>query len=103
MVEQTAKHFSIDHWHVVDSECTPPTKYYIREVLDSASAEHTRSKLTNQQRREIISELGLDTLTAVLDDCFRGAGRDPVEYNAKKCADLEMFFLRKSLERSKQI
>jgi len=103
MAELFTKRFSIEHWHVVDSESTPPKKYYIREILDSGSHEHTSSKLDSHQRRSMISELGLDTLTAVLDDCFRGTGKELLEYNAKKCAELEMFFLNKELERSQKL
>lgn len=101
MVEQIAKHFSIDHWHVVDSECAPAKKYYIREVLDVGSHEFTSSKLTSQKRLDMISDLGLDELTAVLDDCFRSNSRDPVEYNASKCAQAALFISTKAVERSK--
>ena len=103
MTEKNKNRFSIDDWHIVDSECTPSKKYYIREILDTVSHEHTSSKLNNQQRRDMITELGFDTLTAVLDDCFRGTRKNPDEYNATKCARLEMFLLNTELDRNSTV
>ncbi|MDH2918559.1 MAG: hypothetical protein PXX73_05130 [Sideroxydans sp.] len=75
----TIKRFSIDDLMIVDTECNPVHRMYIRELLDSASSEYQRSKLNRQQKVDIINELGIDTLTEVLAECFLRKG---ASYNA---------------------
>lgn len=73
------KRFSIDELMILDAECDPVPKVYIRELLDSESSEFKASRLSVAQKLEIINALGLETLTQVLAKCFlqKGAG-----YNA---------------------
>lgn len=100
---QDAKRYRIDQWHIVDSGCQPPKKYYIREIIDVGSHEHTSSTLNSQQRRGIIAELGIDQMTDILDSCFKGTGKDPAEYNAAKCAALAVFLLDMDAARAKPL
>ena len=85
--------YRIDGFHIVDSS-TPPRKFYIREILDSGSAEYSSSKLTPQQKLEIISELGLKSLTAVLEACYRSSNKT---YNATDDAQLAFLILNKAV------
>lgn len=76
----TNKRFSIDDLMILDAECNPVQKVYIRELLDSSSSEYQRSKLSRQQKIDIINALGLEALTKVLAECFRRKG---ASYNAE--------------------
>jgi|GEM_PF-56842 integration host factor subunit beta len=85
--------YRIDGFHVVDTS-TPPKRIPIREILDSECSEFNRSKLTNQQRWEIITELGLDPLTATLAALFRTSHS---EHNASTVAKRTYSLLSKSV------
>lgn len=79
------KRYSIDDLMILDAECNPIQRIYIRELLDSSSSEYQRSKLSRQQKFDIINALGLEILTGMLAECFRRKGAD---YNAKEEARL---------------
>lgn len=77
--------------HIFNSELKGSKGYYIREILDFSSSEYQQSKLTPQEKYLIISELGLERLTAVLDDAFRSSNKG---YNAEKEAYLTYELLK---------
>lgn len=72
--------FSIDGLMIYDTNSDPIPRVYIRELLDSECSEYGNSKLNNQQKLHIIHELGLETLTQVLAECYRNKGAN---YNAE--------------------
>lgn len=91
---QNKNRYRIDGFHIIDSEGTPVEKIYIREILDSAAAEFKQSKLTSQQKLEILSELGIEPLTSVLDACYRSNNKS---YSAADEAQMAFLFLSKSV------
>jgi len=44
---------------------------YIREILDSSSTEFQNSKVSKEDRLNIIGSLGLKVLKPMLDECFK--------------------------------
>lgn len=88
--------YSIEGWKIIDAERDPVAEIYIRELLDMASAEYQRSRLSERDRMNVIDALGLDVLVPVLDDCFR-KNRKP--YDAAQEAELTLLVLNKLLER----
>jgi hypothetical protein len=90
----TKPRYHIEDVHIVDKESKPPHRIYIREILDFGSAEFTHSKLSAQEKLEIIAELGLDSLTQVLDRCYKNKGGGS-DYNAARDAKFTSLFLRK--------
>ena len=52
------------------------------------------SKLSAQEKLEIIDEFGLDSLTQALDRCYKNKGGGP-DYNAARDAKFTSLFLRK--------
>lgn len=75
--------FSIDGVMICDADSDPIPSVYIRELLDSECNEYENSKLNNQQKLHIINELGLETLTHVLAECYRSKSAN---YNAEEQA-----------------
>lgn len=75
----TNNRYLINDLMIVDEEANPVKSIYIREILDYASYEFKQSKLSKQQKIDIIDALGLDTLTNVLHECFKNKGSS---YNA---------------------
>lgn len=75
----TKQRYAIEGTMILDTESDPIPKIYIRELLDSGCSEYESSKLSDQQKLDIINALGLEILTQVLAKCFlqKGAG-----YNA---------------------
>lgn len=90
----TKSRYYLQDVHVIDTESKPPKRIYIREILDFGSAEFTGSKLSAQEKLEIIDELGLDSLTQALDRCYKNKGGGP-DYNAARDAKFTWLFLRK--------
>lgn len=76
----TSQRYSIDDLMILDAECNPAQKIYIRDLLDFSSSEYQKSKLSKSQKIDIINALGLEVLTGVLTECFRRKGAD---YNAE--------------------
>lgn len=70
----TTKRFYLDDLMILDAECNPASKIYIRELLDFSSSEYQKSKLSKSQKIDIINALGIDALTEVLAECFRRKG-----------------------------
>ena len=89
---QNKNRYRVEGFHIIDSS-TPSKKFYIREILDSGSAEYSSSKLTDQQKLEIISKLGLEPLTAVLGACYRSCNKG---YDANDTAQLAFLLLNKT-------
>lgn len=84
--DNLALHCEIDQWQIiVHVGSDTPRRYYIREILDWGSTEFHRSKLTFAERNEVITALGLNELTFVLEHCFQ-ANNKP--YDAKKTAQI---------------
>ncbi len=90
----TKPRYRIYDVYIIYTESKPPKRIHIREILDFGSAEFTRSQLSAQQKLEIIAELGLDSLTQVLDRCYKNKGGGP-DYNAARDAKFTSLFLRK--------
>ncbi|MBE2295174.1 MAG: DEAD/DEAH box helicase family protein [Phycisphaerales bacterium] len=90
----TKPRYHIQDVHILDTESKPPKRIYIRELLDFGSAEFTCSKLSVQEKLEIIAELGLCSLTQVLDRCYKNKGGG-LDYNAARDAEFTSLFLRK--------
>jgi hypothetical protein len=90
----TQPRYHLQDVHIIDTKSKPPKRIYIREILDLGSAEFTSSKLSAQEKLEIIDELGLDSLTQTLDRCYKNKGGDP-DYNAARDAKFTSLFLRK--------
>lgn len=67
--------YRIEELHVIAGDLEEPI--YIRELLDSASSEFSGCAVAGEKRLEIISELGLESLTATLADCFVMKGYHP--------------------------
>lgn len=92
----TKPRYHLQDVHIIDTESKPLKRIYIREILDLGSAEFTRSKLSAQEKLEIIAELGLDSLTQALDQCYKNKGGGP-DYDAARDAKFTWLFLRKSI------
>jgi hypothetical protein len=90
----TKPRYRIQDVYIIDKGGKPPKRIHIREILDLGSAEFTGSKLSAQQKLEIIAELGLDSLTQALDRCYKNKGGGP-DYNAARDAKFTSLFLRK--------
>lgn len=90
----TKPRYHVQDVHIIDMESKPPKRIHIREILDLGSAEFTGSKLSAQEKLEIIDELGLDSLTQALDRCYKNKGGGP-DYNAARDAKFTSLFLRK--------
>ena len=90
----TKSRYHLQDVHIIDTKSKPPKRIYIREILNSGSAEFTRSKLSAQEKLEIIDELGLDSLTQALDQSYKNKGGGP-DYNAARDAKFTSLFLRK--------
>lgn len=88
--------YFIDDLYVIDIENPLVKRIYIREILDSGSAEFANSKLNSCQKLDIIYALGVESLTALLDTCFRRSNRSINEYNASKEVELTVFILKKT-------
>lgn len=88
----TNNRFSIEDFMVIDANSDPVEKVYIREILDYPSSEFRSSKLSAQNKIEIINALGLETLTMVLEKCFQQNGK---AYNAEKEAQFTWMMLSK--------
>lgn len=82
----------IPKYEIVDTlkEVNGGRNIYIREILDSSCAEYNSSRLSREQRVDIIKELGLDNLTKMLANCFK---ENHKEYNATKEAAQTYWFL----------
>jgi len=90
-----APRYEIEDWHILDGQSgSKSKKLYIREILDWGSSECQHSSLSILQRYEIISELGLDALTAVLKDCF---ARNNKPYDAEQVAAITYILYCKEL------
>ncbi|MEQ1603063.1 MAG: DUF262 domain-containing protein [Methylococcaceae bacterium] len=68
--------YSINDLKVLDKNENPIKEIYIREILDSSSAEFKFSKLSAQQKIDIIDAVGLDILTDVLREYFKSKGEN---------------------------
>ena len=87
--------YEITDWHVIDNQAEDHAEgFYIREILDWACTEYKSSRLSNQQRYDMISELGLDVLTRVLIDCFTTNNKP---YDAEKEAAITYLLLCREL------
>ena len=86
--------YKVTDFNVIDTqkEVNNGREVYIREILDSACAEYQRSILSEQERLDIITQLGLDNLTALLAECFRVNNK---KYNARQVAYFTAFLLTK--------
>jgi len=93
-MSSTKSRYHLQDVHIIDTESKPPKRIHIREILDLGSAEFTGSKLSAQEKLEIIDELGLDSLTQALDRCYKNKGGGP-DYNAARDAKFTSLFLRK--------
>lgn len=73
--------YRIEGLHVVAGDLEEPV--YIRDLLDVGSCEFSSCAMSGEKRLEIISELGLESLTATLAECFLMKGYDPdrAEFN----------------------
>lgn len=85
--------YHIDGFNIVNTN-KPSESFYIREILDSESAEFNRSKLNNQQKLGIINKLGLEPLTVVLAALYRTSHS---EHNASTVAKRTYSLLSKSV------
>lgn len=83
--------YYIQDFHIYDTSLEHSEGYYIREILDCASNEYKDSALTPDKKYEIISELGLDKLTKVLEEAFRSNNKT---YDASHCAKLTYEILK---------
>jgi hypothetical protein len=70
----TENRYSINDFTILDKKENPVKSIYIREILDSSSAEFKFSKLSAQQKIDIIDTVGLETLTDVLREYFKSKG-----------------------------
>ena len=95
MLMNIAPRYEIEDWHILDGQSgNKSKKFYIREILDWGCSECQHSSLSIRQRYEIISEFGLDTLTAVLKDCF---ARFNKPYDAEQVAAITYIIYCKEL------
>lgn len=67
--------YTIHDFHILDAEANPIPKIYIRELLDSSSAEFQFSKLNPSQKIDVIKALGIEDLTVVLHNCYQYTGK----------------------------
>ncbi|ABA57871.1 hypothetical protein Noc_1377 [Nitrosococcus oceani ATCC 19707] len=89
--------YYVQDLHIIDSESTPPRQVYIREILDSTSAEFRMCKLSAEERLNIIAELGLDHLTRILHECYKSKGVESMpSYNAEQDSGFAFLNLRKT-------
>lgn len=72
----TENRYSINDFTILDKKENPVKSIYIREILDSSSAEFKFSKLSAHQKIDIIDTLGFEALTDVLRDCFKSNGKN---------------------------
>ena len=86
--------YYLQNVHIIDTRSKPQKRIYIREILDFGSFEYTSSKLSTQEKLEVITEFGLDSLTQVLDQYYKNKGGSP-DYNAAGDAKFTWLFLRK--------
>ena len=83
--------YKVTDFHIIDTEkvVNNGREIYIRAILDSACSEYNSLKLPNEERLDIVDQLGLDNLIALLAECFRVNHNN---YNAWIEAYLTMFF-----------
>ncbi len=62
----TDNRYYIDDITIIDKNEDPVKSIYINEILDSSSAEFQFSKLSAEQKVNIIDDLGLESLIDVL-------------------------------------
>lgn len=74
------RRYSIHGEMVRDTEGSPVSEIDIRELLDGGSAQFAFSKLSAQQKLDVIQAFGKGDLSEVLGECYRQHGRtaDPV-------------------------
>ncbi|MDD5462732.1 MAG: hypothetical protein PHG00_14055 [Methylococcales bacterium] len=83
--------YTIHDFHILDAEANPIPKIYIRELLDSSSAEFLFSKLNSRQKIDVIEALGIEELTVLLHNCYQYTGKT---YNAEQEAEFTWMSLR---------
>lgn len=83
-MDKNSSRYHIEGFYVIDSK-RPQTRIYIRDVIDVGSHEYSSSKLSAQEKLDIISGLGVVVLTEVLDACYRSSGK---LYDASNNVDL---------------
>lgn len=83
--------YTIHDFHIFDAETNPIPEIYIRELLDSSSAEFQFSKLNSRQKIDVIEALGIEELTVVLHKCYQYTGKI---YNAEQEAEFTWIRLR---------
>ncbi len=76
-----ANDFTIEDFRIINA--ATGHAYYIREILDWPSHEFCRSKLSPQEKLQLIEHFGADRMTEVLAECFAYAGKS---YNAAQTA-----------------
>lgn len=87
--------YIVEDFKIIDTkkEVNNGCGVYIREILDSGCYEYNKSKLTNKEKLDIIEQLGLDNLIALLDECFTLNNKG---YNAKNEAHLTLKTIMKN-------
>lgn len=94
MKNKGVKYF-IKDWYIFKLDSSDnSTGVYIREIIDSGCHEYATSKISDEERYDIISDLTLDLLINVLGDCYSNNNKP---YNAES----EALFTYKMLERKR--
>ncbi len=86
---QEDRGYRIEGFHVIAGDLEKPI--YIREFLDFCSYEFSYCVVAAEKRLEIIAELGLESLTATLAECYTMKKHDPI------CASRDAMFALDSL------
>lgn len=86
--------YKVTDYNVIDAqkEVNNGREVYIRAILDSACNEYQHSIISEQERLDIITQLGLDNLTALLAEYYKVNNK---QYNARQVAHFTAFLLTK--------
>lgn len=91
---------------IIDVERSPLPEIEVRELLDLRSQEFLESKLTVQQKIDVIHAVGFPVLKAELVKCYRQKGlggwiEQEAGYNANWVADMALLLLQKIQNRQR--